>query len=158
MKVLILVLSLLFSFSTLAKKGKWPTLVIGQAPQSGTKCNMIFYTTSSMTSSSSTSSDSCDYIVPVVKNKEQELRRFVDINHDILMEEMSQGEGTVLTDYATLLGCSGAGIEVFKKTSQRNFTKIYSNVKDSDDVLKNTRTELNSEPAIRGLCQIALTS
>ena len=129
---------------------KWPKLSFGngEGPKGGMKCNAFSWSTSSW----STTTDSCDYIVPMVKLKEEELQHFVEINQDRLLEQMSQGGGQILTDYATLLGCSDDAIPTFGKVSQENFNQIFSNAKWSGDILRNTRENMNRNPELREKC------
>lgn len=152
--VLFGVFALLMSFaepSHAILKRPWAWTTIGHKGKIG--CNFIGW----YTFSASTSSESCDLIVPLVKDEKQELERFVNINHDRLMEEMSQGQGAVLADYAVLMGCSRDSVDQFSKAAQENFSTIFSGSGQAADILQNTRKTLQQNRDLRDKCTLPLS-
>lgn len=103
-------------------------------------------------SSSSTSSPSCKYIFWIVKDDQNKLNQFVDQNYARLQEEASKGDGAVLNDYVSLMGCN-APTQSMQKALQRNYQQVFSGGKES--VVQKTTQMIEVDSELATVCNVA---
>lgn len=103
-------------------------------------------------SSSSTSSPSCKYIFWIVKDDQNKLNQFVDQNYAKLQEEASKGDGTILNDYVSLMGCAAQN-QSMQKALQRNYQHVFGAGKES--VVQKTTQMIEVDPELATACNVA---
>jgi len=92
-----------------------------------------------------------------MKNRKEELHRFVEVNQDRLIEDASQGGGAALTDYAHLMGCRAEVIPIFAKASQAHFEEIFLRSASAADVVERSTVTLREVPELVENCLVPLS-
>jgi 5'-3' exonuclease len=135
----------------LSSLGFLPIAISATANAGGATCTEKTWVLWSSTTTSSPQLH-CKYVSSLDKGREEEIREFVATNEIRLREDMSQGGGQALNDYATILGCPSDVIPAFSRMAQENFSKIFSDHPGPDDVLKNTRENMRQNRKLRNRC------
>jgi hypothetical protein len=114
-------------------------------------CPAITYYTS-MSTSSSTSSDSCQNVTWIVENKKQEQKRFADANYALLEQEVSQGQGVHIEDYAKLMGCGNSSTALGHALRQ-NFDQVFSPDSSTQTLLEQTEILIHTNSELSTACR-----
>ena len=97
----------------------------------GANCSIPGY----LTSTTSSTADNCDNIFLISKTKEEKQIEFIESNIEIIAEEMSQGKGLFLADYARVLGCSERSVVDFSTITQKQTKNIFMKRDDAKSIL-----------------------
>jgi len=105
-----------------------------------------------MSSTTSSTADKCDNVYWLIKNKEEKQIEFIENNIEIIAEEMSQGKGLFLADYARVLGCSEHSVVDFSTITQKQTKNIFLKRDDAKSILLRTQKIINDNSALSQSC------
>ena len=114
----------------------------------GLNCSIGAY----MSSTTSSTADNCDNVYWLIKNKEEKQIEFIESNIEIIAEEMSQGKGLFLADYARVLGCSERSVVDFSTITQKQTKNIFMKRDDAKSILLRTQKIINDNSALSQSC------
>ena len=114
----------------------------------GLNCSIGAY----MSSTTSSTADKCDNVYWLIKNKEEKQIEFIESNIEIIAEEMSQGKGLFLADYARILGCSERSVVDFSTITQKQTKNIFMKRDDAKSILLRTQKIINDNSALSQSC------
>jgi len=114
----------------------------------GANCSIPGY----LTSTTSSTADNCDNIFLISKTKEEKQIEFIESNIEIIAEEMSQGKGLFLADYARVLGCSEHSVVDFSTITQKQTKNIFLKRDDAKSILLRTQKIINDNSALSQSC------
>ena len=114
----------------------------------GLNCSIGAY----MSSTTSSTADKCDNVYWLIKNKEEKQIEFIESNIEIIAEEMSQGKGLFLSDYARVLGCSEHSVVDFSTITQKQTKNIFLKRDDAKSILLRTQKIINDNSALSQSC------
>ena len=114
----------------------------------GANCSIPGY----LTSTTSSTADNCDNIFLISKTKEEKQIEFIESNIEIIAEEMSQGKGLFLADYARVLGCSERSVIDFSAITQKQTKNIFMKRDDAKSILLRTQKIINDNSALSQSC------
>jgi len=114
----------------------------------GANCSIPGY----LTSTTSSTADNCDNIFLISKTKEEKQIEFIESNIEIIAEEMSQGKGLFLADYARVLGCSERSVVDFSTITQKQTKNIFMKRDDAKSILLRTQKIINDNSALSQSC------
>ena len=114
----------------------------------GLNCSIGAY----MSSTTSSTADKCDNVYWLIKNKEEKQIEFIENNIEIIAEEMSQGKGLFLADYARVLGCSEHSVVDFSTITQKQTKNIFLKRDDAKSILLRTQKIINDNSALSQSC------
>ena len=114
----------------------------------GLNCSIGAY----MSSTTSSTADKCDNVYWLIKNKEEKQIEFIESNIEIIAEEMSQGKGLFLADYARVLGCSERSVVDFSTITQKQTKNIFMKRDDAKSILLRTQKIINDNSALSQSC------
>ena len=114
----------------------------------GLNCSIGAY----MSSTTSSTADKCDNVYWLIKNKEEKQIEFIESNIEIIAEEMSQGKGLFLADYARVLGCSERSVVDFSTITQKQTKNIFLKRDDAKSILLRTQKIINDNSALSQSC------
>ena len=114
----------------------------------GLNCNIGAY----LSSTTSSTADNCDNIFLISKTKEEKQIEFIESNIEIIAEEMSQGKGLFLADYARVLGCSERSVVDFSTITQKQTKNIFMKRDDAKSILLRTQKIINDNSALSQSC------
>ena len=114
----------------------------------GANCSIPGY----LTSTTSSTADNCDNIFLISKTKEEKQIEFIESNIEIIAEEMSQGKGLFLADYARVLGCSERSVVDFSTITQKQTKNIFMKRDDARSILLRTQKIINDNSALSQSC------
>ena len=114
----------------------------------GANCSIPGY----LTSTTSSTADNCDNIFLISKTKEEKQIEFIESNIEIIAEEMSQGKGLFLADYARVLGCSEHSVVDFSTITQKQTKNIFMKRDDAKSILLRTQKIINDNSALSQSC------
>jgi len=114
----------------------------------GLNCSIGAY----MSSTTSSTADNCDNVYWLIKNKEEKQIEFIESNIEIIAEEMSQGKGLFLADYARVLGCSEHSVVDFSTITQKQTKNIFLKRDDAKSILLRTQKIINDNSALSQSC------
>ena len=114
----------------------------------GLNCSIGAY----MSSTTSSTADNCDNIFLISKTKEEKQIEFIESNIEIIAEEMSQGKGLFLADYARVLGCSERSVVDFSTITQKQTKNIFMKRDDAKSILLRTQKIINDNSALSQSC------
>jgi len=114
----------------------------------GANCSIPGY----LTSTTSSTADNCDNIFLISKTKEEKQIEFIESNIEIIAEEMSQGKGLFLADYARILGCSERSVVDFSTITQKQTKNIFMKRDDAKSILLRTQKIINDNSALSQSC------
>ena len=75
-----------------------------------------------------------------------------NISNEIIAEEMSQGKGLFLADYARILGCSERSVVDFSTITQKQTKNIFMKRDDAKSILLRTQKIINDNSALSQSC------
>lgn len=116
--------------------------------QPGLNCSIPGY----LTSTTSSTAENCDNIYLMSKTKEEKQIEFIESNIEIIAEEMSQGKGLFLADYARVLGCSERSVVDFSTITQKQTKNIFMKRDDAKSILLRTQKIINDNSALSQSC------
>ena len=114
----------------------------------GANCSIPGY----LTSTTSSTAENCDNIFLISKTKEEKQIEFIESNIEIIAEEMSQGKGLFLADYARVLGCSERSVVDFSTITQKQTKNIFMKRDDAKSILLRTQKIINDNSALSQSC------
>ena len=114
----------------------------------GLNCSIGAY----MSSTTSSTADKCDNVFWLIKTKEEKQIEFIESNIEIIAEEMSQGKGLFLADYARVLGCSERSVVDFSTITQKQTKNIFMKRDDAKSILLRTQKIINDNSALSQSC------
>ena len=114
----------------------------------GLNCSIGAY----MSSTTSSTADKCDNVYWLIKNKEEKQIEFIESNIEIIAEEMSQGKGLFLADYARVLGCSERSVVDFSTITQKQTKNIFMKRDDAKSILLRTQKIIHDNSALSQSC------
>ena len=114
----------------------------------GGNCSIPGY----LTSTTSSTAENCDNIYLISKTKEEKQIAFIESNIEIIAEEMSQGKGLFLADYARILGCSERSVVDFSTITQKQTKNIFMKRDDAKSILLRTQKIINDNSALSQSC------
>jgi hypothetical protein len=85
------------------------------------------------------------------KTKEEKQIEFIESNIEIIAEEMSQGKGLFLADYARVLGCSERSVVDFSTITQKQMKNIFMK-RNAKSILLRTQKIINDNSALSQSC------
>jgi len=115
--------------------------------QPGLNCSIPGY----LTSTTSSTAENCDNIYLMSKTKEEKQIEFIESNIEIIAEEMSQGKGLFLADYARVLGCSERSVVDFSTITQKQMKNIFMK-RNAKSILLRTQKIINDNSALSQSC------
>ena len=114
----------------------------------GLNCSIGAY----MSSTTSSTADNCDNIFLISKTKEEKQIEFIESNIEIIAEEMSQGKGLFLADYARVLGCSEHSVVDFSTITQKQTKNIFMKRNDAKSILLRTQKIIHDNSVLSQSC------
>ena len=114
----------------------------------GANCSIPGY----LTSATSSTADNCDNVYLISKTKEEKQIEFIESNLEIIAEEMSQGKGLFLADYARVLGCSESSLVDFSTITQKQTKNIFIKRVDAKSILLRTQKIINDNFELSQSC------
>jgi len=88
----------------------------------------------------------------ISKTKEEKQIEFIESNIEIIAEEMSQGKGLFLADYARVLGCSEHSVVDFSTITQKQTKNIFLKRDDAKSILLRTQKIIKDNSALSQSC------
>jgi hypothetical protein len=143
MKFTLLILSFLLLSSI-----SFASWSVFQNDDSVSQCNFSGF----LTSTTSSTADNCDNVFISIKSKEEKQLHFIEINMEIIAEEMSQGKGLFLADYARVLGCSEHSVVDFSTITQKQTKSIFMKRNDARSILLRTQNIIHNNSELSQSC------
>ena len=143
MKFTLLILSFLLLSSI-----SFASWSVFQNDDSVSQCNFSGF----LTSTTSSTADNCDNVFISIKSKEEKQLHFIENNMEIIAEEMSQGKGLFLADYARVLGCSEHSVVDFSKITQKQTKSIFMKRNDARSILLRTQNIIHNNSELSQSC------
>ena len=143
MKVTLLIISFL-----LVSTASWATEFSLFSTANEMNCGISGY----FISTTSSTADNCKNVFFISKNKEEKQLEFIETNVEILAEEMSQGIGLFLADYARVLGCSEHSVVDFSTITQKQTKNIFMKRNDAKSILLRTQKIIHDNSALSQSC------
>lgn len=79
---------------------------------------------------------------------------FAESNFDMLVTQMSQGQGEVLVGFAEVMGCQSAGFSEFNKMTKKGIKKLYElGNPTASDLVQAVRVQMFLNPNVSSHCK-----